>query len=127
MKRGVLVLFVFMAGFLFAAADAAIGRDIDIGQESIEMKTPEGKKPALFPHRFHQRFLSCLECHHVSEQAMTVNKCVTCHNDSMKNQQLNDLKKAAHARCRGCHKSVNDQGRKAPSKCGGCHSMKSGG
>jgi Zn finger protein HypA/HybF involved in hydrogenase expression len=35
---------------------------------------------------------------------------------------LDSFKKAAHARCKECHKNLKKEGKPAgPTKCGGCH------
>lgn len=98
---------------------------VDIGPESITM---QGKynKPALFPHRRHQGWHGCTACHHASDQIMTIDKCEACHNDNtMKNAQLNSLRKAAHVLCKDCHSNERAKGRTtAPSQCRACHSEK---
>jgi hypothetical protein len=102
------------------------------GPAVIKMQTARKKKPALFPHRKHQGMYDCAECHHGMDSegkqlpyidGMVIQHCVTCHNPTMENKQLGSLMKAAHARCKGCHKKVvAESGTAGPiGKCSGCH------
>jgi predicted CXXCH cytochrome family protein len=53
---------------------------------------------------------------------MTIDKCEGCHNAAMANSQLDSLRKAGHALCKGCHSNERAKGRmSAPSSCGACH------
>jgi predicted CXXCH cytochrome family protein len=53
---------------------------------------------------------------------MTIDKCANCHNETMANPQLDGLRKAGHALCRGCHRTERAKGTtSAPSSCGACH------
>ena len=111
------VVFGFMVG-------SGISMEVDIGPETLTMKSVTGKKPAVFPHRIHQDMVSCIDCHHVREQIMVIDKCELCHTETMKNEKLNSLKKAGHVQCRGCHKKAKKAGQDAPVKCSACHPAK---
>ncbi len=93
---------------------------VDIGPESIVM-AGQYDKPASFPHRRHQEWYGCTACHHVKDQMMTIEKCGACHDGTMKNQQLDSLRKASHALCKECHSREREMGRPAPSSCSVCH------
>ncbi len=102
------------------------------GPAVIKLQTARKKKPALFPHRMHQEVWDCEVCHHGMDAegnqtpyaaGMEVQHCVTCHNPKMKNKKLSSLMKAAHVRCKGCHKQLVAEGSVAGpiGKCSGCH------
>jgi len=84
-------------------------------------------KPAYFPHKKHQDFLTCNECHHGKDSSdkklaythgMKIEKCEFCHNKNAgMSKKLFTFKLAAHASCKACHKSK----RKELSKCTVCH------
>ncbi len=104
------------------------------GPAVILMQTARKRKPALFPHRKHQGMFECANCHHGMDsdgkqlpytEGMEIQHCVTCHNPSMDNPQLNSLMLAAHTRCKGCHrKIVAESGTAGPiDKCIGCHNI----
>lgn len=94
---------------------------VDTGPESIIMRS-RYDKPASFPHRRHQEWYGCTACHHAKDQIMTIDKCEACHNDNMKNTQLDSLRKASHLLCRNCHSNERAKGRtSAPTQCRGCH------
>lgn len=42
-------------------------------------------------------------------EGMVIQHCATCHNPAMENKKLNSLTRAAHARCKGCHKKVVEE------------------
>jgi hypothetical protein len=56
-------------------------------------------------------------------EGMVIQHCATCHNPAMENKKLNSLTRAAHARCKRCHKKVvEESGTAGPiGKCSGCH------
>ena len=102
------------------------------GPAVIKLQTARKKKPALFPHRMHQEMWDCEVCHHGMDAegnqtsytaGMGIQHCVTCHNPKMKNKKLSSLMKAAHVRCKGCHKQLVAEGSVAGpiGKCSGCH------
>lgn len=104
-----------------------IGRAADTGPENMELKSPNGKQTAQFPHGKHQKLYQCRECHHGSkggelvpyQKNMQFRKCVACHNENeMENPRFNSFKLAAHGLCKVCHKKMK---KKAPTKCSGCH------
>lgn len=112
---------LFMTALIFIASGVQ-AKGVDLGPETLNMKTPAAKKPAVFPHRTHQKIIGCAECHHIFGEIMTTDSCLSCHNKELSDLKLNNLKKAAHARCRGCHKKLHKQGNeKVPVKCSGCH------
>lgn len=102
-----------------------------MGPVEIMLHTAKGKKPAFFKHRMHQDMFACAECHHGKNdkeqqtsyvEGMKIQKCVVCHNSTMANKQLSHFKLAAHARCKGCHKTAAEKGKAGPViKCSGCH------
>ncbi|WP_068671711.1 cytochrome c3 family protein [Thermosulfurimonas dismutans] len=104
------------------------------GPEVIKLPSPKMKKTTVtFSHHKHQEILNgnCGECHHSKtadwkqvpyKEGMKIEKCETCHNKSHPNKKLNSVKKAMHANCKGCHKSMKKAGKKhGPVKCTGCH------
>jgi hypothetical protein len=117
------LLFVVVA----CCATPALSVEVSIGPDEMIMKTPAGKKPAIFPHRKHQEIMACMQCHHVTKGIMTIRKCSICHNEKMENTAVNTIKKAAHKQCRGCHKTKKKEHQKgtryAPLKCSGCHPL----
>jgi len=112
--------FVFSLALLNGVSDAS-----NTGPEDMVLKTGNAKKPAKFPHKKHQDAFKCADCHHGEADGkqtpytdgMEIQQCVTCHNKDMGNKKLNSFKKAAHSRCKGCHKEM----KKGPTKCKGCH------
>ena len=90
-------------------------------------------KPAQFTHAKHQEKLKCGDCHHSKgadgkqvayTEGMKIEKCDTCHNKAAAGMPkgLNTFKKAAHKRCKTCHKSMKKEGNATgPTKCNGCH------
>ena len=113
-----LLVFCF---FSFVVATGAYGVEVSIGPADLTLKTDEGRKPALFPHRMHQEAYPCTACHHARDDVMVIDKCSSCHNLDISKPALNSFKKAAHKMCKDCHKQVNDTGKDAPIKCSGCH------
>ena len=110
----------------------SVAIDSKLGPAVIIMQTARKRKPAQFPHRKHQGMFDCINCHHGMDsegkqipytEGMKIQHCVTCHNPKMKNNKLNSLMLAAHARCKGCHKKVEaESGTAGPiGKCTGCH------
>lgn len=102
------------------------------GPEIIKMQSSTKRKPAIFPHRKHQEMYDCAKCHHGMDsegkqvaysEGMEIQHCATCHNPKMENKQLNNLRLAAHTRCKGCHKKiVAESGTAGPiDRCNGCH------
>ena len=117
-------LFLFLLG---PPVVNSLSKTIDVGPETMELKTITGKKPARFPHRKHQESFTCEQCHHSKTgngmqspyvEGMKINKCAFCHNDNMTNPNLNSFKLAAHGLCKECHKQNSDS---APTRCSGCH------
>ncbi len=108
---------------LVGLATSAAALEVSLGDEVIVLKTYEGVKPASFPHRDHQQFLSCTSCHHVRENVMVIDRCISCHNETMPNAELNSLKAAGHGLCVTCHKKVTAEGGAAPRRCSSCHPL----
>lgn len=114
--------------FLLVAGGLSFASDTETGPETMELKSPAGKKAARFPHKKHQDSFACKECHHTRAEdsvqspyveGMQIEKCIVCHNpDDMSNNRLNSFKLAAHGLCKECHKQNKDS---APTKCSGCH------
>jgi len=124
--RNVSIIVIAAVAVLFSLGSRgnASMLEVDIGPDEIILKSTEGRKPALFPHRSHQDKYSCSECHHVLEQVMTIGKCARCHNETMENMSLNSLKNAGHTLCKNCHSEARKKGLDAPTRCGSCHSVK---
>ncbi len=135
-KKSIIIATVF-AFALSLTAFVGVGISSD-GPEDITLKTAEGKKPSIFPHKAHQKMegMECATCHHgkdadgkqapYSGDSKDTQKCVSCHNkDDMANLKLNTFKLAGHAQCKECHKAKKAAGNKnAPTKCTGCHPKK---
>ena len=115
---------------------AAISLAVEKGPSEIVLRStidPAKKaKLAFFPHADHQGNFECAICHHSKgddgkqvayTDGMAVAKCESCHNNAAEiPDKLNTFKKAAHERCKGCHKTLKKEGKKAgPTKCNGCH------
>ena len=97
------------------------------GPAEVILKTFQAKKPAYFPHKIHQAKYNCGECHHgqtslgklVKYTAKTnIDKCTSCHNTDMANEELNSFKLIGHKLCRECHKKNQDI---TAAKCSTCH------
>lgn len=121
---------VFAVALVFAFNFAVVGVSTANGTGPADMvlKAEKGNKPATFPHGAHQAKNPCSECHHSKDadgkqaayvEGQAIAKCATCHNADMANEKLNSFKKAAHDRCKGCHKAMKAEG--ASTKCGTCH------
>jgi len=95
--------------------------------------TIAGKKPARFDHQKHlAQGMKCATCHHDKDhngltaeaiKAMADTKslqCVSCHNKSFANPDLQKEKDVFHARCRECHKAGYN-GKYGPKNCSACH------
>jgi hypothetical protein len=130
MKKSVIFAVVLAIALAFTFGSVYAG---DKGPAEMVLKTEASKKPkpAFFPHAKHQEANTCADCHHSKDadgkqaayaEGQKVEKCATCHNADMANVKLNSFKKAAHGRCKACHKEQNAAGNtKAPTKCTGCH------
>ncbi len=113
------------------------------GPETIVLKTTKdvAKKPRTvnFTHRAHQERLKndCSVCHHTKgddgKQGPYVEgqekKCETCHykGSGMANAKVETFKKAAHARCKACHKKAKKENPELKTKwkkCLPCHESK---
>ena len=118
-------MIICTAAFAFAFTCAVAGVSVASNAGPAEMTLSDtGKKPAHFPHKAHQDRSKCSECHHTdgtpgSYVAGKEAKCSTCHNKKMANKKMDSFKKAAHKKCKGCHKAKG-----APTKCGTCHPKK---
>ena len=133
MKRTYPILAAIFLG-LIVTASAALA--VDKGPEEITLRStvdPAKKaKLAFFPHAVHQGNFECAICHHTKgddgkqvayTEEMKIGKCESCHNKTASMpDKLNTFKKAAHERCKKCHKTLKNEGKKAgPTKCNGCH------
>lgn len=107
----------------------------NVSPGDLVLETDRHEKTTIFPHDKHKLMYACAECHHGQDaegrktpytEGMAIKKCGACHNAAagMKNNTLNSFKKAAHVKCRGCHKKVDRTGKSAPTKCNGCHPQK---
>jgi hypothetical protein len=128
---GVLILSMF---FFIGSGLAA-----DKGPPELVLKSTvdpaKRAKFAFFPHAIHQGNFDCGTCHHGKSddgkqvpysEGMKIEKCESCHNKaavaSGMPKELETFKKAAHARCKTCHKTRKAEGKNAgPTKCNGCH------
>jgi len=122
------VVFAVAVVFAFNFAVVGVSSANDKGPAEIILKAEKGTKPATFPHADHQAKNPCTECHHSKGadgkkaayvEGQDIAKCSTCHNADLANEKLNSFKKAAHVRCKGCHKAKKAEG--ASTKCGTCH------
>jgi hypothetical protein len=131
MKKYVFAV-VFAVALVFAFNFAVVGVSTanDTGPAEMVLKTAEAKKPATFPHAKHQKRegMTCGECHHTKGadgkqaayvEGQAIQKCTTCHNADMANEKFNSFKKAAHGKCKACHKAKKAEG--ASTKCATCH------
>ena len=120
---------VLAAGLVMKTASAEEAMAI-APQQDI---TIEGKKPAVFSHQKHLALgMECAVCHHNSDhEGLTAEaikgladskslQCVSCHNETFANAELQKQKDIFHARCRECHKAGYN-GKTGPSKCNDCH------
>ena len=124
---------VLLAGLMFSGTAQKVMASGQEGPFPKEDITIEGKKPAVFSHNKHLSIgITCAACHHDAEHkplteeniaALTDTaslQCVSCHNDSFANAELQKQKDVFHARCRECHKT-GFNGKTGPSKCNACH------
>jgi len=133
MKKTVSVL---SAMLLTLAMAAGICLAMDKGPEELVLKSTvdpaKKEKLAFFPHAQHQGEFDCATCHHGKDTAgkqaaytegQKIEKCESCHNTKAgMDEKLDTFKKAAHARCKECHKALKKEGKEAgPTKCNGCH------
>ena len=130
MKKIIICATAFALVFGFAFASNSIASDK--GPEVMILKTAKAKKPATFPHKKHQDMMECKECHHTMNADGTQgpyvagqeHKCETCHDGKkIKNKKVSKFMKAAHKKCKGCHKAGYN-GKKGPKKCPACHVKK---
>ncbi len=91
------------------------------------------KKPIKeFGHKIHQGKIGCDKCHHglnATGESLwgryIVYKCDTCHDDGVANRKFNTPKKAFHANCKACHKSMKGvEGSSVKGACKECHIKK---
>ncbi len=136
MGRKSLVLLIVAAFVMSLGLGVAMSLADDTKGPEERLLNPDGKKPALFPHRAHQKREKCSNCHHYvddagAKQAVTddplsnvgkIKKCDTCHNADFANEKLRKWKDVGHKLCKTCHKKNKEAG--APTKCGGCHPKK---
>lgn len=125
-------LLTMVAGVAIQNGAAQEGKDIAPQQEI----TIAGKKPARFDHQKHLALgMKCAVCHHDKDhngltaeaiKGMADKKsleCVSCHNKSFANANLQKEKDVFHARCRECHKA-GYEGKNGPKNCSACHIKK---
>lgn len=124
------VLACFCLGLVsFAAADN--------GPETIVLKTTKdmAKKPKTvnFPHKAHQERANndCGVCHHSKGddgkqvayvEGQKIEKCESCHfkGSGMANKKVETFQKAAHVRCKDCHKKEANANADLKKKLKGC-------
>ena len=136
MSRKSLILLIVAAFVMSLGLSVTMSLADDTKGPEERLLNPDGKKPALFPHRAHQEREKCGTCHHYvddagARQAATddplsnvgkIKKCDTCHNADFANEKLRKWKDVGHKLCKTCHKKNKEAG--APTKCGGCHPKK---
>lgn len=131
---------------LVAGSMLAVALTLGLGALSVSAAGPlqapekeitiDGKKPAHFNHSNHlQLGVTCETCHHDAEhQPLTAEaigalpdgkqlNCVSCHNASFANTELQKAKEVFHARCKTCHQS-GYEGKTGPTGCTDCHIKK---
>lgn len=133
---------VIISGAVLAVALTFLGAGIVSAAETSAAPQKEiiiaGKKPARFSHPVHLGLgLDCASCHHNGQHEPLDNaaigamedhaalKCVSCHNSSHPDEELQTAKKVFHAKCQTCHKEGLG-GKNGPTKCTGCHLKKKG-
>jgi len=140
MLKKALICGALATGLFFSYVSITISADA--GPEDLVLKssTSDKKPPAVFPHKKHQDFLKCGECHHSMvdgkqgpyTEGMEIKKCEECHNSELlagktkgKNK-LDTYKGAAHGNCLDCHKKAakEDSSKKKLKSCKTCHVKK---
>ena len=136
MSKKSLVLLIVTAFVMSLGLSVTMSLADDTKGPEERLLNPDGKKPALFPHRAHQEKNKCGACHHYvddagAKQAATdeplsnvdkIKKCDTCHNADFANEKLRKWKDVGHKLCKECHKKKKADG--APTKCTACHPKK---
>jgi hypothetical protein len=136
MSKKSLVLLIVTAFVMSLGLGVTISLADDTKGPEERLLNPDGKKPALFPHRAHQEREKCGTCHHYVDDAGVrqpatddplsnvgkIAKCDTCHNADFANEKLRKWKDIGHGLCKACHKKKKADG--APTKCGACHPKK---
>jgi nitrate/TMAO reductase-like tetraheme cytochrome c subunit len=129
--------FVYLCAALIIGA-AGYSLAVDLGPEDMILQAEKDKakkpKPSVFPHKAHQEFAECGDCHHGVDadgnvvaytEGMEVQKCETCHyKGSGMPKKIETYKGAAHENCRGCHKQVAAENAELAAKwtkCMPCH------
>jgi hypothetical protein len=108
-----IIICVFGAIFLFCAGIVIA----DKGPEEMTLQAEKDKakkpKPAVFPHKQHQKIAECGDCHHSGKdgkqvpyaEGQKIAKCESCHfKGSGMDKKLETFKGAAHVNCKACHK-----------------------
>ncbi|OIP34422.1 MAG: hypothetical protein AUK47_17895 [Deltaproteobacteria bacterium CG2_30_63_29] len=84
------------------------------GRETVMIQADKGE--VEFLHWEHQAEIECATCHHTMEaDGGKAQSCKNCHGAK---DGVPSMEKAAHTRCKGCHK-----GNDGPIDCDGCHEM----
>ena len=136
MSKKSLVLLIVAAFVMSLGLSVTMSLADDTMGPEERLLNPDGKKPALFPHRAHQEREKCGTCHHYvdpagAKQAATddplsnvgkIKKCDTCHNADFANEKLRKWKDVGHKLCKACHTKKKADG--APTKCTACHPKK---
>ena len=145
MLKKVFICSVVSMFVLCGVVVSSMATDSDSDSEVIIINS-EGKKPAEFPHKQHQKAFECKECHHGitdgKKVAYTENMklegitCGSCHNSDNEalagkkigKLKLDTIKGAGHANCLACHKKMAkenaDLKAKKIDKCAACHPKK---
>ena len=134
MKKSLSILSVLLFSLLLFVGISQATDDKGPPELILKSTVDPAKKPklAFFPHAQHQETFDCGTCHHSKDaegklvaykEGQKIEKCDTCHNTKAGiNEKLDTFKKAAHARCKECHKALKKEGKDAgPTKCVGCH------
>jgi hypothetical protein len=130
MKKNIIILTTALLAALTWGAGSAFAQASGYPEGELII---DGKKPARFSHQSHAALgMDCAVCHHDSEnKPLTAEmigalpdtkqlQCVSCHNDSFANSELQNAKDVFHARCLTCHKD-GYEGKQGPAKCTDCH------
>jgi hypothetical protein len=128
-KIGLVLAALWLVGFQGPILSAEAG-GLAAPEQAI---TIDGKKPARFDHAVHIALsMACGQCHHNGEHQprnaeeiaalpdASGLRCISCHNGTFANPDLQKAKDVFHGRCRECHKT-GFNGKKGPSGCNDCH------
>lgn len=114
MSRKVLMCVLVAIGLCIAGISIADNGPEDMTLQAV--KDPAKKaKPAVFPHKKHQEFAECGDCHHSAKdgkqvayvEGQEIQKCEECHfKGNGMDKKIETYKAAAHKNCKDCHKKA---------------------